>query len=105
MYVDILSSALEGWGDELDGTALVDHALWCRAKMLGPVPNHSDSAYSSLAAEIAYDRALIKLCEAKAIPVKAASFAFPYQERARLERKLATAGIDLVALARRRRER
>jgi hypothetical protein len=104
MYVDILSSALDGWGDELTGVALVDHALSCRSEMLGVVPHLADTAYSSLAAEISYDRALFKLCEAKGVPVDTTGFAFPHQERARLERKLASAGIDLAALARRRRE-
>ncbi len=104
MYVDILSSALSEWGDELSGNALVDHALCCRTEMLCVAPYHHDTAYSSLAAEIAYDRALFKLCEANGIPVAATSFAFPRQERARLESKLATTGIDLAVLARRRRE-
>ena len=39
MYVDILSSALDTWVDELTGTALVDYALVCRAEMLGVSPH------------------------------------------------------------------
>ena len=104
MYVDILSSALDSWADELTGTALVDYAQCCRAEMLGVGPHHGDTAYSSLAAEVAYDRALIKLCETNYVTVTATDFAFPRQERVRLERELATCGIDLVALARRRRK-
>jgi hypothetical protein len=104
MYVDILSSALDTWVEELTGTALVDYALMCRTEMLAVNSPNGDTAYSSLAAEITYDRALIKLCESNDVAVMAASFAFPRQERARLERELATAGIDLAALARRRRE-
>jgi len=104
MYVDILSSALDSWADELTGTALVDYALCCRAEMLGVGPHHGDTAYSSLAAEVAYDRALIKLCETNGMLVEATSFAFPRQERARLEHELAAAGIDMAALARRHRE-
>jgi hypothetical protein len=102
MYVDILSSALDSWVNELTDTALVDYALGCRAEMLGS--RGSDTSYSSLADEIAYDRVLIKLCETKDVAVEATGFAFPRRERARLERELATAGIDLAALARRRRE-
>ncbi len=34
MYVDILSSALDSWVDELTGSALVDYVLECRAEML-----------------------------------------------------------------------
>jgi len=104
MYVDILSCALDTWIEELTGSALIDHALSRRAEMLGVGPRRGDTAYSSLAAEIAYDRALIRLCEANDVPVMAASFAYPRDERARLEGELATAGVDLAALARRRRE-
>ena len=99
MYVDILSSALDTWVDELTGRELVDYALTCRAEMLGTHPHLGDSAYSSLAAEIAYDRALIRLCETNDIDVVPTSFAFPRQERARLELELAISGIDLAALA------
>ena len=103
MYVDILSSALDGWVDELTGTALVDYALCCRAETLGVGSHRGDTVYSSLAAEIAYDRALIKLCETNDVEVEATSFAFPRQGRACLERELAATGIDLAVLARRRR--
>jgi hypothetical protein len=104
MYVDILSSALDTWVGDLTGDALVDYALCCRAEMVEVRPYHGDTAYSSLAAEIAYDRALIKLCETNAIPVTATSFVYPREERHRLEVELATAGVDLAALARRRRK-
>ncbi len=103
MYVDILSSALDDWTDELTGSALVDHVLACRAEMLNAGPRNGDTAYSSLAAEVTYDRALIKLCEMNYVAVTPGNFAFPRQERARLERELAAAGINLAALARRRR--
>ena len=63
MYMDILSSALDTWVDELSGRALIDYALSCRAEALAVGPHRGDTAYSCLAAEIAYDRALIKLCE------------------------------------------
>lgn len=104
MYADILSSALDGWVDELTGAALLDYVLVCRAEMLGAGTHYGDTAYSSLAAEIAYDRALIKICQSNGVAVAATSFDHPRQERARLERALALAGIDLAALTRRRRE-
>jgi hypothetical protein len=104
MYVDILSSALDTWVDELTGTALVDYALECRAEMLEVGANHGDTVYSSLAAEIAYDRALMKLCETLGMTVMVKRFANPRAERARLERELTVAGVDLPALGRRRRE-
>jgi hypothetical protein len=102
MYVDILTSALDGWGDELNGDALIDYALECRAEMLKVGPKHGDTAYSSLAAEIAYDRALVRLCETKNVTVFATNFSSPRRERSRLERQLASSGIDLTALGRRR---
>jgi hypothetical protein len=100
MYVDILSSALDDWVDELTGTALVEYALCCRTELFEAGTHHGDAAYALLAVEISYDRALIKLCDANDIAVTAAAFAFPGQERARLERELATVGIDLAELAR-----
>jgi hypothetical protein len=100
MYVDILSSALDHWVDELTGSALVEYTLACRAEMLNNVPHRGDTAYSSLAAEIAYDRALIKLCEMHDVPVVPTSFAYPRAGRARVEHELAVAGVDLSALAR-----
>jgi hypothetical protein len=104
MYVDILSSALDDWVDELTGPALVDYALCCRTELFEAGPHYGGAAYALLAVEIAYDRALIRLCSANDIAVIAAAFAFPGQERARLERELATIGIDLAELARHRQQ-
>jgi hypothetical protein len=100
MYVDILSSALDRWVDRLDGRDLVEYSLGCRAEMLKSGPHRGDSSYAVLASEIAYDRALIKLCELHQVQVTATSFAYRKEERARLERELAAAGTDLAALAR-----
>ena len=38
MYVDILSSALDIWVDELTEPDLIEYALSCRAEMLGVAP-------------------------------------------------------------------
>jgi hypothetical protein len=100
MYVEILSSSLDAWVDELAGAALVDYALICRAEMLNARPHPEGAAYASLVTEITYDRALIKLCETMDVPVVRTNFAFPMRERARLEQELAARGIDLAALAR-----
>jgi hypothetical protein len=100
MYVDILSQALDDWADDLSGDALVDFAQVCRAQMLDPSPPGSTTS-TALTAELSYDRALIKLCEAHGIDVKYSGFSRPGQERARLERRLVAIGIDLVALSRR----
>ena len=64
MYADILSSVLNDWVDELNGEALIDFAQVCRAQML---ESARDSAAVALAAELSYDRALLKVCEAHGI--------------------------------------
>jgi hypothetical protein len=58
------------------------------------------TALVALAAEVAYDRALIKLCEAHSIEVVDMNFLHPRQERARLEAALVAAGIDLACRGR-----
>jgi hypothetical protein len=75
MYVDILSSALEGWVNELTGSALIDDSLGRRLQMLGI--HHGASAFQALAAEVAYDRALISLCAEHRIEVVTSDFAHP----------------------------
>jgi hypothetical protein len=102
MYADLLSSALVGRLEQLSGDALVGYALICRANMLASGPCRGNSAYAALATEIAYDRALLKLCAANDIAVVAADFSHPVEERHRLEVELADAGLDLAALGRRR---
>jgi hypothetical protein len=104
MYVDLLSSALDGWVEDLTGSALVDYALSCRADVLRVDPRQQDTAYSSLSSEVAYDRVLIKLCHANGVPVVPKNFVYPKAERARLERQLASSGLDLADLARRQRD-
>jgi hypothetical protein len=101
MYVDVLSSALGAWSHELGGDMLVNYVLGCRARMLtvGPVQN----AEEALAAEVAYDRALIQLCVDVGIAATPAGFDQPQAERLRLERTLASeVDVDLVALSRAR---
>ncbi len=99
MYAHILSSVLNDWVDELGGDALVEFAQVCRAQMLDSSPDR-DGASTALAAELSYDRALIKVCQAHGIEVMPLSFSRPGEERARLEGELVAIGIDLVALSR-----
>jgi len=103
MYADILSRALNDWADDLSGDALIEFARVCRTEILGSSPPRSTAA-AALSAELSYDRALIKLCEAHGIDAKNVSFSRPGQARARLEGRLVAIGIDLVALSRRPRE-
>ncbi len=100
MYVHLLSSALDDWADELSGPQLVDQVRLRRAEMLTPGGHDVASAGIDLAAEVAYDCALIKLSAATGIEVTAERFTQPRAERARLERALATAGVDITSLAR-----
>lgn len=99
MYVGILSSVLNDWVDELNGNALIDFARVCRVQMLDSSPRR-DSAATALAAELSYDRALIKVCEAHGIEAIALRFSSPSAERARLEGELLAIGIDLLAASR-----
>jgi hypothetical protein len=62
MYVALLLNALDSWDEDLSDDALVEYVLACRAEMLSALPRRGESAYSALASEIAYDRALFKLC-------------------------------------------
>jgi hypothetical protein len=101
MYVDLLAGALDTRLEVLTGDDLVGHVVLCRSEMLASAPYKETSAYTALATEVAYDRALLKLCQAKNIEVLASDFAHPACERRRLETELMGAGINLAALARR----
>ena len=95
MYVDLLSTIL---GDEIEaqtGEELLELALRCRFRMLHFGPPRGLTAYDALANEVAYDRALIRLCAANGIAVAPERFAHPRAERTRLERALVEAGVDL----------
>jgi hypothetical protein len=102
MYADLLSNALANWDGELDAGALFNHLLACRFEMLSSTPSPGDNAYLTLAKEIAYDRALIKLCATHGIDARAVDFAHPGEERSRLERALSDHGVNLTELSRQR---
>ena len=105
MYVDMLSSAVGAWDAALSREALLDHTVDCRVRMLATGTAHGASAYDALAAEIAYDRALIHLCSHVGIGASPRWFDQPDAERTRLEQTLAEmASIDLVSLSRGRAE-
>lgn len=94
MYADILSSVLNDWVDELNGEALIEFAQACRTQML---ESARESAAVALAAELSYDHALLKVCEAHGIATSTRRFTRPREERSRLERELIGIGIDLVS--------
>ncbi len=95
MYVDILSSALDEWVTDLVGPELIEYALLCREELWAVSPPRAGSAYAALAAEIAYDRALIALCTERGIDAHATSFSYPTSERRRIEAVLRHYGVDL----------
>jgi hypothetical protein len=104
MYVDMLVGALDAWDLQLSSEELLDHALDCRVRMLATGTAHGASAFQALAAEVAYDRALIHLCNTVGIGTAPGEFHQPQAERSRLEQCLAgQVDVDLVALSRARR--
>lgn len=104
MYMDILSSALDRWDDELNGSALIDYAVACRIEMDGQRSHRGDATSAVLVAEVSYDRALIALCTEHCIEVLHSGFVHRQEERTRLEHELARSGVDLPGLAHRRAE-
>lgn len=98
MYVQLLSSALYEWVHELSGPPLIAEVRLRRAEMLAPGGHDDAFACGILAAEVAYDCALIKLSAAMGIEATIEQFAHPPVERVRLERALANAGIDIISL-------
>jgi hypothetical protein len=95
MYADLLASALADWVG-LNGRELENYARACRDTVERPgaygAVRHSDL----LVAEVAYDRALVRLCEVRGIEVHASWFVEPAAARRRLEIDLAAAGLDLM---------
>jgi hypothetical protein len=94
MYVDILSTALAWRPDELTVSELVDCAVVFRDTIDCPGV-YGRSAADALAAEIAYDRVLILLCELQGIAVDPVAFIHPHEARLCLEAHLARAGVNL----------
>ncbi|HEV3188604.1 MAG TPA: hypothetical protein VGZ04_11265 [Acidimicrobiales bacterium] len=100
MYADLLANALANLDGEWSAEDLLEHVLACRLEMLSSTPLPGDDAYLTLAKEIAYDRALIKLCVTQGVEARAADFAHPGEERSRLERALIDHGVNLAERAR-----
>lgn len=97
MYLDLLRGVLDDWGDGLSGPALVAYAVACRTEMLAAGPRRGGDAHVALAAEVAYDRALVKLCAERCIDVDLAEFSYPIRARSHLEAELAARGVHLSA--------
>ena len=95
MYVDLLSSALESWVDDLTETQLLHYARTCREALVNPGTYGVTSNAEVLVAEIAYDRALLRLCSLHAVLVNAQAFLFPETARAMVESALLDTGVVL----------
>jgi hypothetical protein len=105
MYVDVLSDAIRASDGGLTGQALVDFVVSARVRMLSARVGSAPSAYDLLAADIAYDVSLIRLCDNLGVATGVADFANPLSERTRIEHVLAEAcGLDLCALSRSHRQ-
>jgi hypothetical protein len=101
MYVDVLSDALRASEGGLTGEALVGHVVDARVRMLSSRLGCAPSAYDLLAADIAYDVSLIRLCDDLGVATGVVDFANPLDERTRIEQVLAESrGLDLCALSR-----
>jgi len=99
MYVEILSTALAADDGSDDLPALTRRAQ--QARMNRPHAPRSEpiSVSAAIAAEVAYDGALVQVCGKYGIETEPERFASPTTERQRLERELGLRGIDLVSAA------
>jgi hypothetical protein len=97
MYVHLLSAALTSQEPRAGPPGeLLAVARTRREQMLSSTSHNHPSAERSLAYDVNYDAALIGLCGVMGIDATPASFGQPREERARLERALADAGLDLA---------
>jgi hypothetical protein len=104
MYVAYLSDALQSWDCDLTRDELVDHAVSSCAHLLTMRLSPNRSAHDLLAAEVAYDRTLVRLCDEIGVATSATSFADPMAERHRIEQLLVEShDLDVNGLARIRR--
>ena len=97
MYIDLLTRALGN--DEAEVRSedlLLADVVSSRARLRAAQVDPATSAAESLARELAYDGALIGLCEALGVPATPARFFNPGSERARLEQVLVDLGVALM---------
>ncbi len=97
MYVDLLTRALgtdetRSRSNDLLLAELVESRVRLRTRDGASL----HSAAESLARELSYDGALIRLCEALSVPASATWFSNPSQERRRLEDELIARGVPLA---------
>ena len=93
MYVELISEALDVWDADLDDDALLDYVRQCRAALPARGARLHRCWADELAAEIAYDRAIVCLAVRHGIDVTPTNFAHPGIERDRLEISLLRVGV------------
>jgi hypothetical protein len=102
IYVDLLTRALGDADPDVEPRS-IDHlqadVVHMRSRLLDGESRRSSTPSETLARELAYDGALIRLCEALNVSTTPAQFASPAGERARLERALADRGVTLAVPA------
>jgi hypothetical protein len=100
MYVDLLTRALgTGEAGSKSNDLLLADLVDSRARLRDVNGGSTSSAAESLARELSYDGALIRMCEALAVPASPSRFGNPPQERQRLELELAALGLPLIESA------
>jgi len=95
MYSYLLSRALDDWDDSVVGEKLIRHARESR-RLMESATKVADDPLISLATEIAYDRALVKLSEEHGIETGPEQFLNPRAVRAELEDALRQRGVHVT---------
>lgn len=106
MYSELLAESLrhQRAGEERSRSspaALLAEAVECRHRLVhlsapaGTGPGGAVSSADSLALQLEYDLALLRLCAARGIECDPSRFVQPPAERRRLEDTLAALGVDL----------
>ena len=94
MYAHLLAIAAREWDEDPEGPEFVQCVRRCRAEVSSAGEALGDPLLR-LATGLRYDGALIALCASVGIETSTSQFSPPIAERRRLERELASRGIDL----------
>lgn len=97
MYTELLAASLCDQANGVEITQLLVEAMTCRRQLEATIGERLRvEAAESLAINIAYDLALLKLCSALQISCDPRRFSQMLVERRRLEDALAQQGIDIA---------
>jgi hypothetical protein len=102
MYSELLAACLRTVGNTFDvgehggsDGPLLHELAECRSRLEAARYTAASDAPSTIARQIDYDLALVRLCRVHGIACDPASFTHPPAERRRLEEALEAAGADL----------